>query len=133
MEWQLVVRLFNIMGEKITTEFDHPKPGNNGKIEFCEYWKESWSFRGEQVMDGPVPVTLSPASPSSVSGPIPSTDPISVSGAIQQAIQRTPFKWLASQYPYRHAGDGWLDELTLLERKTNSESKGRVMFDRSMK
>jgi hypothetical protein len=40
------------MNTEITAMFDHPDPKmpKGTKVNFCQYWKESWTFAGTQVL-----------------------------------------------------------------------------------
>jgi hypothetical protein len=152
LEWQVVGGFFNKMGEDIKDDFDHPNPEETSTIKFCEYWRESWNFNEGQLMDNPLlamPVAPSPSpgispsigtSPGSFQTPIiglaPSNGSISASGSTPVAIQtpqvtpggggpqkRTPFHWLASQYPSKKM---WVEEMPLLEKALNGENKEKV-------
>jgi hypothetical protein len=151
LEWQVVGGFFNKMGEDIKDDFDDPDPRKTGKVKFCEYWLESWRFRNKQLIDDPLLATPAPSSSSSVIpssgsshsplqtptvGLLPSNGSKSTSGSSSVVVQppqgssvgggslqRTPFHWLASQYPSKKM---WVEEMPLLEKALNGENKEKV-------
>jgi hypothetical protein len=94
------------------------------------------SSSGPEIATGSTPVHM--PIPNSVL--ISSSGSKSVSGSTPVAIQtprvtpggsgiqkRTPFHWLASQYPYTNkAGGMWLEEMPLLEKAMNGQNKEKV-------
>jgi hypothetical protein len=151
LEWQIVGGFFNKMGEDIKDDFDDPDPRKTGKVKFCEYWLESWRFRNKQLIDDPLLATPAPSPSSSVIpssgsshsplqtptvGLLPSNGSKSTSGSSSVVVQppqgssvgggplqRTPFHWLASQYPSKKM---WVEEMPLLEKALTGENKEKV-------
>lgn len=130
LEWQTVTNFFNVMGDEITTKFDHPdpkQPASATKLDFCEYWKESWKFDKGQVMDGPDQV-VEDATILGVDGV-----PFKITTEQQK---RTPLHWIASYYPYlkgRKKENVGLNEFTLLEKRLNGEYKVRLFGEGSIR
>jgi hypothetical protein len=141
LEWQIVGAFFTYVGEQITTQFDHPNPNKNVKLNFCQYWLEQWSFANSQTMENPLQILRAPlpvtgsapvavASPPIASIPASSTTPVPAADN-SNGMKRTPFQWLASQYPYKDTrsfagGEAWLEEMPLLEKKMNGQNKEAV-------
>lgn len=79
-----------------------------------------------QVMSGPEcsPSPTPSASPTPANGPNANMEP--------KKKKETLFKLTAREYPYRNQKDKehmWLEEMTLLEKSTNVNAKGRVSND----
>lgn len=108
LEWSVVTNFFTIMNSKYAKdEFENADPNEDGKMNFCEHWKQTWDLKGQQFMDNPAPQSgMSPA-----------------------VTRRKPVKWLAAAYPYETALEGgpmFLDELPLLQQMINSPAKNNV-------
>jgi hypothetical protein len=146
LEWQIVVAFFNQMNQDIKKDFIHPDPDRNGdKVDFCEYWRESWAFdlqyyqvmADPQAKVSPKPISVSVLSTQAVSLSVSSTQPISQikpsttpkpAPKTPKIRDGTPFGWLASQYPHvrKRLGSKWVEEFTLLEKVLNGQYKGKV-------
>ncbi|KAH4663962.1 hypothetical protein HBH70_213330 [Parastagonospora nodorum] len=63
LEWSVITNFFTQLNDQYKKDqFEHPKPAaNKRKVNFCEYWEESWKFhrdvdgRPTQVMNNPAP------------------------------------------------------------------------------
>lgn len=98
----------DLNGEFKADEFEHPDPTmKKKKVNFCDYWEESWKFDKTQVMDNPAPQ----------------------SGAKAQAENHGPIGWIAANYP--HNGD-FLDEFKLLQKIINNPAKNNVSQRRTL-
>ncbi|KAI4663275.1 uncharacterized protein J4E78_003686 [Alternaria triticimaculans] len=138
LEWQTVVQFFNTMGKEITTKFKNPDPQQNNMVGFCEYWRESWTWKDHR-MDGPpaslanTPNSRPSPSPSASLSPSPSPNLSPTPGSSPKpdpaVMQRSPIGWLASVYPWKQDGDQmWLGEMPLLESEINARYKGRLFI-----
>lgn len=102
LEWQLVAGFFNKLGEDMRANtFDHPDPGQQIQIGFCEYWYETWNLDIHQRINEPNPPAAN----------LP-----------KMTRQHEPLEWLAQEYP---SNKNWIKEFTLLEKELNGY-KGRV-------
>jgi hypothetical protein len=140
LEWQIVTTFFNQINGEYKKDFVHPDPDRKGdKVDFCEYWKESWAFdlAHDQVMDDPRPKAVVTPTPTPINVLISSTRPRSrarpsktpVSKPIPKVRKGTPFGWLASQYPHKgRNGAEWVEEFALLEQRLNGEYKAKVSY-----
>jgi hypothetical protein len=154
LEWQTVVQFFVAMGQEITAMFKHPNPDEDTMLNFCQYWKESWTEEGVLIAGPPASPAATPdphASPSppdtpdsvatpspnatpsptdtpdSAATPNPDITPSPTDTPDPTATQDSPVAWLASVYPYRkRGGEKWLEEMPLLEKQINGNYKGQV-------
>ncbi|KAI4915403.1 uncharacterized protein J4E92_009357 [Alternaria infectoria] len=138
LEWQTVVQFFNTMGKEITTKFKNPDPQQNNMVGFCEYWRESWTWKDHRMNGPPASLANTPnsspspsPSPSLSPSPSPNLSPTPGSSPTPDpaVMQRSPIGWLASVYPWKQDGDQmWLDEMPLLESEINARYKGRLFI-----
>jgi hypothetical protein len=69
------------MGDETTEQFAHPDPDIDPKLpklQFCQYWEESWGFDPRQKIDNPMLVVG--AQPVSISS-IPSLPTVTTSAS----------------------------------------------------